>query len=154
MEMTKIESTIIIQRPVAEVFAYLVASQNYPKWSVNFEEAKQTSSGSVGVGTTVWFRRRFCGRRIEGTMEVTQYEPDRRLVVRSTLDPLPFQTWYTLEPTESVGTRLDCVSELKPTGIYALLDPLIASMGQRQLEASLQQLKKQLEAPVMAAAAP
>lgn len=87
-------------------------------------------------------------------MEVTQYEPDRRLVVRSTLDPLPFQTWYTLEPTESVGTRLDCVSELKPTGIYALLDPLIASMGQRQLEASLQQLKKQLEAPVMAAAAP
>ena len=71
--MAKFESSIVINRPVEEVFALLSNQENNPKWQAESLEVKKTSDGPIGVGTTFHSVGQFLGRRVEGEYEVTEY---------------------------------------------------------------------------------
>ena len=53
--MIRIETSIVINRPVKEVFAFLSNFENWPKWSPGLLENKKTSDGPISRGTT-WLR--------------------------------------------------------------------------------------------------
>ena len=46
--MPKIEMSIVINRPVEEVFAFLSDFENNPKWQATSVEARKISEGPVG----------------------------------------------------------------------------------------------------------
>jgi hypothetical protein len=48
----RIEASVTIDRPLDRVWRFMTDFSNYPKIRPTFVEMKQTSSGSVGVGTT------------------------------------------------------------------------------------------------------
>ncbi len=54
-----ITSTIVIARPVSEVFEYILNfDTNGPEWATDVESVEKTSDGPVGSGTTfARFRR-------------------------------------------------------------------------------------------------
>jgi hypothetical protein len=73
----RLAATQVIDRPPAEVFRFVATDhfQNHPKWDPAVTAITQTSPGPMGVGTTARLVRTDRGRRIEGSMEVIEYEP-------------------------------------------------------------------------------
>ena len=59
--MTKIERSIVINRPVEEVFAAYTNLENHPKWHPGILEAVKTPDGPIGVGTTWRIARKVLG---------------------------------------------------------------------------------------------
>jgi uncharacterized protein YndB with AHSA1/START domain len=141
-----VELTITIYRPVEDVFRVLSDPATTPRWSVNAIEVHVTTAGPVGVGSrrraTV---RRFGGGTTQNEIEVTAFEPNRRIALRSIESPVPFNTAYTLTPI-GLGTRVDWDWDFELKGGLRLVAPLIRSMFARSFRADLARLKSMMEA--------
>ena len=143
--MAKFETSIVINRPLEEVFALLSNAENDLKWQSGTIEAKKTSDGPIGVGTTWRTVSRFLGRRIESESEITEYELNRKFAFKTKSGPIPFEGWMTCERVEG-GTRINTKFEAEIGGFFKLAEPLVASMGKRQIEADFANLKDLMEA--------
>jgi hypothetical protein len=101
--MISAQSSIVIARPVEDVFQFIAVDffKNYPKWSPEVEALEQTSAGPIKVGTTGRQVRRDQGRRTESTFRVTRYEPERCFSCGGISQP-PFRVIYNFEPLDQV----------------------------------------------------
>jgi uncharacterized protein YndB with AHSA1/START domain len=74
--MVRIDVTILISRPVQEVWDFFIDFANSPHWTRSGSELRATSAGPFGVGTTVESVRPMFGREIKSQRLVaTHYEP-------------------------------------------------------------------------------
>lgn len=143
--MVRIEHSVTIDRPPSEVFEYISDPTNLPEWQSTALEGRMESPGPLGLGARAVEVRKFLGRRMESTMEVIGYEPDRELSFEVVSGPVPFRVSERLSPTTG-GTRIDIVLEGEPGGFFKLAEPLVARAAKRQLEADYATLKDLLEA--------
>lgn len=143
--MAKFEISTVIKRPTEEVFAVMSNAENILKWQSGTIEAEKTSDGPIGVGTTWRSVSRFLGRRIESESEFTEYELNRKLGFKSKSGPIQFEVRMTFERVEG-GTRINTKFEAEIGGFFKLAEPLVVSMGKRQLEGDLANLKDLMEA--------
>ncbi len=142
--MIKVEQSIVINRPVEEVFAFVADQTNAPRWQSGLMEVRRTTAGPPGIGTRHTFVRRFVGRRLEASNEYTAYEPNTMVAFKSISDPMDFAAGYPTTPTEG-GTELSGWIEMQPKGFAGLTEPLIAASLRRDVQAALVTLKKLLE---------
>jgi uncharacterized protein YndB with AHSA1/START domain len=140
--MASFENTVIIRRPVEEVFAFLADFENVPKWNGAIVETTKTSPGPVGVGTT-YQQTRSVPTRSEERFEVTAFEPPRRLEVQGQIGPFRARISYLLEPTGS-GTRLRNAVDLGSSGPLTLAAPLVTSRVKHAVAANLDTLEQLL----------
>ncbi len=140
------EHTVVIERPVEEVFAFTTDPNNDTLWQSTSLETEQASEGPVGVGTTFRNTSKFLGRRIESTYEVTENDPPHRQCMRITSGPIPGSGCYALEPTEDGSTRFTQTFEAEAGGFFRLAEPLVGRAIRRQIEADMATLKDLLEA--------
>ena len=140
----KIELTTVIKRPIEEVFEFLSNAENNPKWDLDFVEAKKTSEGPIGVGTTWRFVQKVFGQRLESKAEVTEYEPNWKSTLESK-SPFPMKGQFTFESVEG-ATQVTFKVEVEPGGFFKLAEPLLATMMKRQGEADFANLKAVMEA--------
>ena len=80
--MASFEIPVEIDRPVEEVFQYFTDVARIPEWNSMVLEVTP-SAHPIHVGSTAKLRMRLLGRTIEATQEVLEYEPNRRVVVRT-----------------------------------------------------------------------
>ncbi len=99
----------------------------------------------MGVGATMRLVTRIAGRQRKLTMEVTEYEPNRKYSTKSTSGPFPVQGSYTFESVNG-GTRLTFVGEAQLGGFLKLIEPLVRRRQQKRYEAGLANLRDLLEA--------
>jgi uncharacterized membrane protein len=144
LSMIQVETSIIISRPIEEVFAYVNDFRNSARWQNGIVEVRQTPEGPARKGTQITFVRTFLGRKLEGTSEVVECEPPAKHTFQSTSGPLPFTVSRIFEST-SEGTKVTIVFEMHPGGVFALADPLIARSLRRSVEADFGNLKDLLE---------
>jgi uncharacterized protein YndB with AHSA1/START domain len=135
--------SVLIERPIEEVFAFLHDPANDPVWQTSLVESKL--SGPMGLGATLTEVRRFLGRQAELTFEITEYEPPTRSSMRAISGPVPMTAGYILEPAEG-GTQVTMVGETDAHGFFRLAEPVFARMASRELEANAGHLKDLLEA--------
>ena len=145
--MVKIEISLHVNRPVAEVFNYLNDPTKMAEWNPIIEEAT-ASETPVKVGTRIRTRTRMLGRKIEGTLEVVEYEPNKRVVQKSD-EPFPFKVINTFQ-AENGGTRLVSAAEAELGGFFKLSEPIFARIAKKQAQAGLETAKELLEAQVPA----
>jgi uncharacterized protein YndB with AHSA1/START domain len=143
--MARIEASIVIDRPVEEVFEFANDPKKQPLWQTGSVESEQISEGPVGVGTTFRGVGHFLGRRIEGTSEITHYEPNRRVDIKMALGPMELEESDIFEPVGD-GTRVTFILEGESGGFFKLAEPLVIRMTQREYQKSLENLKDLLEA--------
>lgn len=143
--MVKVEGTVVINRPIEEVFEFLTKPDNFPQWQGSVLEAKQTSEGPVRVGTTGQVASHFLGRRIESTWEVTAYELNRKTALKTTSGPIPYTQSANLESVDD-GTVVTLVAEYEVGGFFKLAEPIVARVAQRQADADNANLKDLMEA--------
>ena len=146
--MATAELSTTINRPVEDVFAVMSNVEDNPKWSSAALEAKQTSAGPIGVGTTAHFVGKFIGRRIESDSVVTEFEPNRKFTWESKSGPFPLRGSFTFEPVEG-GTRVNAIFEAEPGGFFKLAEPLFVGMAKRQFQGDLANLKDLMEADAL-----
>ncbi len=142
--MVNMEVSVVINRPLGEVFTKLTDLENNERWRSGTIQAEKTSAGDVGVGTTYRMVNSAFGRRMEGEAEVTEFEPNRRFVTKNR-SGVPIETERIFEPVEG-GTRVTFTVKAELAGFFQLAEPLVAGMGKRRLESDVADLKDLLEA--------
>jgi uncharacterized membrane protein len=139
----RFSNTITIDRPASAVFAYLAELENLPRWNYAISETRKLSSGPTRVGSR-YLQVRTLPRPSEDTLEVTEYEPDRRLTVRGMFGPLSGQATYVLEPAGG-ATSLTNAMDLKAKGALSLVAPLATARVSAAVTENLTKLKEILE---------
>jgi carbon monoxide dehydrogenase subunit G len=144
----RLAASQVIERPPAEVFRFVATEhfQNHPKWDSAVTAITQTSPGPMGVGTTARLGRTDRGRRVEGTMEVTEYQPDRSFTEVSRFGPFTLHARATLAPVAAASTRLELVIDTRARGAIRLLLPLMRGTFRKTMARSLRSIKEQVEA--------
>jgi uncharacterized protein YndB with AHSA1/START domain len=145
MEMTRFQQSVVINRPVEQVFAFVSDLENDPQWTPG-ATMRRTSPGPVGVGTTFQQHDRFLGRRMDLSLEVTDYEPPHKIGLKTTSGPLSFGGTRMFEPVDDAATRVTFVGDGHAPGVLKLAEPLLAVVGERRLRTQLSNLKHLLEA--------
>jgi uncharacterized protein YndB with AHSA1/START domain len=141
--VVKAERTVVIDRPIQHVFAFVTDQTNTPSWQAGLVEVRRTTSGPIGVGTRHTFVRNFMGRRMEADNEYVAFEPDRLVTFRTTSGP-PLVASYLFEAAPN-GTRLTSRVELLGAGFFGLLDVVVGAGLRREMRAALPALKALLE---------
>jgi uncharacterized protein YndB with AHSA1/START domain len=142
--MVKVELSVIINRPVAEVFAFVTDPANNAKWQDGLVESRLVSSGSVGVGAQITDVRKFIGRDMDSKLEVTAFEPNKKFGEKVISGPLKFEIIETFEPSGD-GTKVSLLAQGEPGGFFKLAEGMVQKQLQGQLEGDAQRLKKVLE---------
>lgn len=140
----RFSNTLTIRRPAGEVFAYLAELENLPRWNYAISETRRLSAGPAGVGSR-YLQVRSLPSPSEETLEVTGFEPDRRLALDGAFGPLSGRATYELEPTAD-GTRLTNTMDLEPsTAALRVVAPLATPRVKAAVAANLRTLKGILE---------
>lgn len=142
--MTRVEASVVVNRPSEEVFAFIANFENNPRWQSGMQEARKTSEGPIGVGTTYSQLAKFLGRPVESTFEIVEYESNRRIKGRSTSGSFPITFTRTVEPI-SGGTQVRALIEGEASGFFKLAGPILNRMVQRQVYSDYSNLKSLLE---------
>jgi len=137
------ENTVVIGRPIEEVFGFLADFENIPRWNYAIVETHKISQGPVGVGTS-YRQVRSVPSRSEERFEVTAYNPPRQLEVQGQLGPFPSRLSYALDAIPE-GTRVTNTVELQLRGPGRLLGPLAVPRVRDAVAANLGKLKELLE---------
>ncbi len=140
-----IEETVFVDRPVAQVFAFVAEQHNAPRWQKGLHAVRKTSEGPDGVGTTHEFSRKIVGGTLVASNEYTEYEPNQKVGFRSTSGPMQFRACYLTEP-DGTGTKLTMRLEIaKAKGFFGLLLPFIVRGIRRDAKINFVVLKNLLE---------
>jgi uncharacterized protein YndB with AHSA1/START domain len=142
--MVRAEESVVVGRPIEEVFAYLTDPSKVPEWQSSALEARLETEGPMRAGSRAVETRKFLGRKLESKMDVLEYEPPKLFTIKVASGPVPFQVTNTLSET-GAGTRVDAVIEGEPGGFFRLAEPLVVRAVQRELRGNLETLKDVLE---------
>lgn len=142
--MAHIEGKIIVGRPVDAVFDFVADERNEPRFNPRLLRVEQISAGPIGVGTRFRAETGRMGRTAEMVIEWTAYERPRLLSSRTHMSAMDIRGTLTFEPAPE-GTLMRWLWEVEPRGVFKLMGPLIARMGQRQEETIWASLKRYLE---------
>lgn len=142
--MARIESSIIVQESIENVFAFLNKCESHRNFIPRMTLLNQTSPGSFGqVGTTLSGMLNYFGVRIPVEYEIIELEPDRRLAMKGQMGPILFRDGYILNRT-GVGTELEFWLDLFPAGWARLLTPFMGLVGKVHAWETLRNLKREL----------
>jgi carbon monoxide dehydrogenase subunit G len=136
--------SVLISRPVEEVFAFVEDARNRPRWDDSVDSEELTSPEPIGVGTTVRTKLRSMGREYVYTWEVVEHRSPSQMTIESTSGPFPTTLAYTLSEREG-ATALDFSVSGRPSGLLRLFEPLIARSTQMNLDRGFARLKQILD---------
>jgi uncharacterized membrane protein len=134
-----IEDEFVIDHPVDSVFSHM-AVELRPQWVRGAVEHEKITEGPVGKGTKFRAVQEFGGRRLEGIDEITVYEPNR-VLSESWGGPFPGNSEMRFSD-ENGSTRVHRHIEIKPSGLFSLLAPLMKPLVKRELNRDLKRFRE------------
>lgn len=141
---------LAIARPPSQVYRHLVRPDLLLKWT-GLAEIEVLGGGEIGPGSSVRLVSEARGQRTVMEAQVTGAEPGQLLTlavrtVAGSAVGFSQRVEYRLEERGG-DTRLGVTSDTRYAGAVAsLLEPLITRAAQKQLEATLETLRLQVEA--------
>ena len=131
------KNSVIIRRPISEVFAFVADGENAAKWrSEHLLDIAHVSG--TGVGTV--YRQGVKGpggRRIGADYELTAYEPNRRLAFKTIAGPVRPTGEFRFEEADG-GTRVTLSLDAALSGIKKLL---LGGAVQKSMDAEVKALE-------------
>jgi uncharacterized membrane protein len=139
-----VEHEIVIERPIDEVFAYVADPANVPEWQAGVVSTTKTSDESMETGVRWREVRNFLGRRVQATLEATEYEPGRLFALKTVSGTVAIEVRHLFEPFDG-GTRIRILADGSPRRLGRLGGRLVTRAAERQLKADFARLKELLE---------
>lgn len=144
--MTAIHGSILIRRPIQQVFDFVADERNEPAYNPQMRSVEKTTAGPIGVGTK-WGVVMASGKRsIPFELEITEYTRPSRLRSITRMTSAAIDGGLTFAPDPS-GTLMSWSWDLRPKGMLKLAAPFFALVGRRQEQRIWSSLKAHLEAP-------
>jgi uncharacterized protein YndB with AHSA1/START domain len=109
----QIEYSHVIKRPIEKVFHFMVVDhvKNHPRWDSDIELWLENDQ-PIGVGTIIKRRNSRSGTHVEGTMEVTEYEHNRKFTTIIHDGPAKMIGGLLFEPLGEDQTKVTTVIDL------------------------------------------
>jgi uncharacterized protein YndB with AHSA1/START domain len=143
--MTRWQESVMVDRPVEDVWKFVTDMSELPKWNPQVLEPRQTSSGPLGVGATVEFGARMRSSTMTISMRVTEYESNRRFSFEHTSGPLVGTTESDSFESIEGKTKLTRMGDVKFRGFYKLVGPFVTPRWRKDVVSSLDNVKRILE---------
>jgi uncharacterized membrane protein len=141
--MPSASNTITIERPAADVFAFVADGLNGPKWRPGILDIGHASGEGVGAVYRQGVKGPG-GRRIAADYEITAYEPPRRLAFKAIAGPVHPTGEYRFEDADG-RTRLTFSLDVTLGGWKRLLMGRAVQQTMDAEVTSLSRLKAVLE---------
>jgi hypothetical protein len=123
--MTHAERTVTLNRPIAEVFAFLADGLNEAKWRSQVTSIRHVSGSGVGAVYAQTMKGP-AGRSIRGDFRFTRCDEPTRLDFEVIAGPArPTGSWV-LRETGPASTEVTFAMDFKPRGLSALLTPIVS----------------------------
>jgi hypothetical protein len=144
--MIKVQSSIVISKPVEQVFAFAANYENDAQWR---NEVQQLKYGTlpVQIGTQATEVSKVFGQNLTTITEVTCYELNSKVSSKSVSGLVPIVVSREFRPISN-GTEFTYFLEGDESNIliFRLLRPIIQRWYQATVEKYLRSLKHVLEA--------
>ena len=115
----------VIDRPVGDVWRFVVDSSNMHLWEDSGAEWTQTSEGPVDLDTTFTSSIRKLGRVMKTALRVAEFEVNRTFAVEVTSGfAKGTRLRYVMASVDGGRTRLNRVTEMRLHGLARLLRPI------------------------------
>jgi uncharacterized protein YndB with AHSA1/START domain len=142
----RFEATVVIDRPVEDVFAFLADGENDPKFSPRVLEIAKTTDGPPGVGTVYASTVKDAGVKTKREFRLTEFAPPTRIrwsEISKNLVTVP-EGGYDLA-AEGSGTRLTVFNVLEGHGAGRLIAPLALRSARKGADDFARSIKTAIE---------
>jgi uncharacterized protein YndB with AHSA1/START domain len=141
-------ATTTINRPVAEVFAFLADGENDPKFSPRVQQIERTGEGPPGVGTVFKSTVKDAGMTTQREFRLTEVEAPSKIRWTETSKnsiTVP-EGGYDLAAEGDAATRVTIFNNFEGHGIGKLILPLAARAARKDADAFAGRIKAAVEA--------
>ncbi len=144
----KFEATIVIDRPIEEVFAFLADGENDKKFSPRVQEISKATDGPPGLGTVYRSTVKDAGMTTKREFELTEFQQPTtiRWAERSKNVVTAPEGGYDLEPAGDAATRLTVFNVLEGHGFGKLIAPLALRSARKGADDFARSIKTAVEA--------
>lgn len=144
----RFEATVVIDRSVDEVFAFLANGENDPKFSPRVQQMAKTTDGSTAVGTVYRSTVKDAGMTTRREFRISSFDPPRTIrwtELSKNMVTAP-EGGYDLEPLDGGRTRLRVFNMLEGHGLGKLLVGFALSAARKDADAFAGRIKRAVEA--------
>ena len=142
--MIKVEKSVIIKKPVEEVFAYSRDKKNYAKLHGDAVSIQMEEGPDNVVGSRYTEVRKFLGKEMKSISEITAFTENEKWAAKSIKGPVPYEITMTYTKVPE-GTKVTTIIEGEPKGFFKLAEGKVVSSLEKSIEESLNRLKSILE---------
>ncbi len=143
--MINLESSVVIKRPVADVFDFVSDTRNESKWHTDVVDAEPISDDPTGVGSRFRWVMNFMGKR-EAVMRVARFERNRveELEAENAVMGLKPTITFLFEPTPE-GTKFTRKIAMTFSFGSRVADPMMRGQIEKNNRQFVENLKELLE---------
>lgn len=141
--MLKVTSSVVINKPVADVFAYTTDPNTATKWQGGVDAVIPEGPQDV-VGSKYTEVRKFMGQEMKSTLQITLFQKNAKWGAKVLNGPVPYEVIQTFA-AEGAGTRLTTDVQGEPKGFFKIAEGALQGQLQKSLDEDGQRLKKLLE---------
>jgi hypothetical protein len=142
-----IEASVVIDRPVEEVFDFIAVHhrENHARWDTVVSRLEPETPGPMGVGARFTIVRRNLRREEARTFTVTEWDPPRRMTMRTSAPDFDLILRGDFEPIDSTRSRHTLTGEAHVAGPRGLLAPVMRLKFGRDIAENLRRIKALVE---------
>jgi uncharacterized protein YndB with AHSA1/START domain len=145
------EATVVIDRPIEQVFDFLLDGENDKKFSARVLEIKKKTDGPIGAGTVYASTVKDFGLKTEREFELDVVERPTRIRWRE-LSKAPVtvpEGGYDLV-TEGTGTKVTLFNELAGQGLGTFIKGFALRSARKSADGMVASIKATIEAELPA----
>jgi len=142
--MVEVSGEIRIECPVDVVFDVVADQRNEPRYNPALLEVEALTEGPVGAGSRFRAVHASRGGPMEMTVELTDYDPPRRIASVTTASWAEIRGAVTFDRAGD-ATRMRWSWDVRPKGLARVMTPLVGVVGRREERACWEGLKRYLE---------
>lgn len=133
-----------IYRPIKQVFDFVSKPENDFQWQYGTLASTRLSKSASTIGSFFQSIGHLMGRRVMGTFEVTEFQPDARYGFKSLSGPLNSRTSYTFEIADG-STQVNVFTQANLVNFFQMDERVVEKTMKKQIRENLAMLKDLLE---------
>jgi uncharacterized membrane protein len=141
-----VEQTVHINRPVTEVFDFLLDLNNHPRIAPSIKSVHAAEPGPLALGHRYSQTSTLLGQTIDVTIDVIGCERARELRLKAVSGLVPTIRTFLLDAPSDATTDLTFSVDAEPGKGMRLMMPMVERTAREQIATTLDRLKAVLEA--------
>lgn len=139
--------TIVIDKPISQVFEYTTNPQNAEVWYDNVKKSEYALiDGKVVPGSKATLRTNIMGKDFDFTYNIDVLTDNERMLMKTEAGPFPMESEYTFKAIDATHTEVTIINRATPKGVPSFMLSMVKGKVQKTIAESVANLKKIVEA--------